>query len=83
MRTIPKAYEEIKKIDPDTSFSMRALRRMVNNGEIPTIKVASKNLINLDLLLEILSCQNYNMDATYVLWLERGDYKHWQPLLKE
>lgn len=40
---------------------------MVNNGEIPTIKVASKNLINLDLLLEILSCQNYNMDATYVL----------------
>ena len=45
MRTIPKAYEEIKKIDPDTSISMRLLRKLVNSGQIPTVKVSNKILI--------------------------------------
>jgi len=61
MRTIPKAYQEIKALDPNTDFTLRALRRMVSNGEIPVIQIASKRLINLDLLLEILAC--YNKDA--------------------
>ena len=62
MRTIPKAYAEIKAIDPNTDFTLRALRRMVKNGEIPTVQIASKKLINLDLLLDLLSC--YNDSAT-------------------
>ena len=62
MRTLPNAYKEIKKIDPDTDFSMRALRKMVNNGEIPTVKIDNKILVNLDLLIEKLSC--YNDDNT-------------------
>ena len=61
MRTIPKAYQEIKELDPDTCLTLRALRRMVNNGEIAVIQIASKKLINLDLLLEKLAC--YNNDA--------------------
>ena len=61
MRTIPKAYEEIKLLDPDTCLTLRALRRMASRGEIPVIRIASKRLINLDLLLDILSC--YNNDA--------------------
>ena len=40
---------------------LRALRRMASRGEIPVIRIASKRLINLDLLLDILSC--YNNDA--------------------
>ena len=56
MRTLPKAYAEIKALDPDTAFTMRALRRMVNQGELPTVQINSKKLINLDLLLEKLSC---------------------------
>ncbi len=60
MRTIPQAYLEIKKIDPDTALTLRALRRMVKNKEIPTVNVASKKLINLDLLLDKLSCYNDN-----------------------
>lgn len=60
MRTLPKAYAEIKKMDPDTAFTMRALRRMVINGELPTVEVASKKLINLDLLLDKLSCIGEN-----------------------
>ena len=62
MRTIPKAFEEIKALDPNTDLTLRALRRMVKNGEIPTVQIASKKLINLDLLLNILSC--YNESAT-------------------
>lgn len=58
MRTLPKAYAEIKQIDPDTAITMRALRRMVKNGEIPTVNINSKKLINLDLLFDKLSCYN-------------------------
>ena len=60
MRTIPKAFEEVKRIDPDTCFTLRALRRMVKNSEIPVVNVASKKLINMDILLELLSCGCYN-----------------------
>ena len=42
MRTIPKAYQEIQALDPNTSLTLRALRRMVSCGEIPVIQVASK-----------------------------------------
>lgn len=62
MRTLPKAYEEIKEFDPQTSISMRDLRRMVSNGDIPTVKISNKVLINLDLLLAMLAC--YNKVAT-------------------
>ncbi len=65
MRTIPKAYEEIKQLDNNTCFTMRALRRMCANGDIPTVKVGNKTLINLDLLINTLSC--YNNDAVCVL----------------
>lgn len=60
MRTIPKAFAEIKVLEPNTDFTLRALRRMVKNGEIPTVQIASKKLINLDLLLDVLSCYNDN-----------------------
>ena len=33
---------------------------VVSNEEIPVIQIASKRLINLDLLLEILACYNNN-----------------------
>ena len=61
MRTIPKAYEEIKALDPNTGLTLRALRKMVKSGIIPSVQIASKTLVNLDLLLEALSC--YNKDT--------------------
>lgn len=64
MRTVPKAYEEIKRMDPDSAISLRALRRMVANDEVPTVQVASKKLVNLDLLLERLSCYNTSTVCT-------------------
>ena len=43
MRTIPKAFAEIKALDPNTDFTLRALRRMVKNGEIPTVQIAKSH----------------------------------------
>lgn len=62
MRTIPKAYEAIKELDPDTDFSIRMFRQLIKSGEIPTIKISNKVLVNLDLLIDKLSC--YNNTAT-------------------
>lgn len=57
IRTIPKAYEEIKKLDSNTSFTMAALRNMCRNGEVPTFRIGNKTLLNFDLLLDTLACQ--------------------------
>lgn len=54
MRTLPEAVREIKNSDKNTALTVTALRRMVDRGEIPYIQVASKRLICLDTLLEIL-----------------------------
>ena len=58
LRTIPKAYDEIKCADPNTALTLRALRRMVAANEIPTVNIESKRLVNVDLLFEQLSCYN-------------------------
>lgn len=58
LRTIPQAFEVIKQQDPNTALTLRALHRMVDNAEIPTIPIGSKKLIDLDLLFEHLSCYN-------------------------
>ena len=57
IRTIPKAYEEIKNLDGNTSFTMAALRNMCRNGEVPTFRIGNKTLLNFDLLLDTLACQ--------------------------
>ena len=58
LRTIPKALEEVQFADPNTALTMRALRRMVNTGEIPTVAINSKRLIDMNLLYNHLSCNN-------------------------
>ena len=55
IRTLPQAIKEIQRLDGETCYSLRALRRSVNNGEIPAIHINSKVLINLDTLLDILA----------------------------
>ena len=57
IRTLPKAFEEIKKLDSNTSFTMAALRNMCRNGEVPTFKIGNKTLLNFDLLLDTLAYQ--------------------------
>lgn len=66
MRTIPKAYEEVKRADPNTSLTLRALRRMVNSGEVPCVMVGTKRLVDLDLLFDILSGYNNTANPYFV-----------------
>ena len=55
MRTAPEAIAEIRREDPGTAFTLRALRRIIATGEIPVVTVCSKKLVNLDYLLAYLS----------------------------
>lgn len=55
MRTIKDAYAAIKQSDPETCLTMYALRCKVISGEIPSVKVGRKYLINIDLLDEYLN----------------------------
>lgn len=55
MRTLPEAFAELKKADPYTAYTLRALRAAVNKGEIPVVRVGNKRLINLDNLFETLN----------------------------
>ena len=66
MRTIPKAYEEVKRADPNTNLTLRALRRMVNSGEVPCVMVGTKRLVDLDLLFDVLSGYNDSANPYFV-----------------
>ncbi len=55
MRLISDAYNQIKNDDPQTALTMNALKCMVRRGEIPSIKVGRKTLINYDKLIAYLN----------------------------
>jgi hypothetical protein len=54
VRTLPNAIRELRESDPNTSFSLRALKRCCANGEIPVIRVASRILVNMDAVISYL-----------------------------
>ena len=64
MRTIPQVYKVIREDDPDSSISIRALRKFIADGNVPTVKIGGRVYVNLDLLLSKISC--YNTDAVCV-----------------
>lgn len=54
MRTIPEAVKLLQELDSSTAITLRAVRRMVNAGQLPVTMVGSKRLINFDKLLDLL-----------------------------
>ena len=74
IRTIPKAFAEIKAADPNTDLSIKALRKLVKEGRIPSVKIENKVLVNLDLILETLACYTIDSDdsCAYYRKTERG-----------
>lgn len=54
MRTLPECIAMLKELDPDTAVTLTALRRKVKCGELPSVEVGSKKLVNFDILLESL-----------------------------
>jgi len=55
MRTLTETAAYLKEQDPQTAVTLTALRRMVKTGELPSITVGVKRLINLDVLISHLS----------------------------
>ena len=44
-------------------LSIKALRKLVKEGRIPSVKIENKVLVNLDLILETLACYNIGSDS--------------------
>lgn len=55
MRLLDQAYEEVKKMDPQTAITKNIIRELVIDGEIKCVMVGRKRLINVDDLIEYLS----------------------------
>ena len=56
MRYISQAVSELHQLDPNTPVNARLIKRLVNQGIIPSVPVGNGNrrLINFDALLEYL-----------------------------
>ena len=55
MRTILEAYEAIKASDNDTALTLSGIRRLVNTGKVPSVKIGRRILINYDALTDYLN----------------------------
>lgn len=54
MRTPRNAIKELKDKDPETAFTERALRRLILTGEIPSVRIGNKYLVNMETLYDYL-----------------------------
>lgn len=50
MRGIEEGFKEIKANDPGTALTKTALRRLITTGEIPSVKIGTKYLFDLDMV---------------------------------
>lgn len=55
MRTLTEGFAEYKRNDPNSALTLTALRRLVTTGTIPSVRIGTKYLFNLDSLEEFLS----------------------------
>ena len=53
-RTIDKAFDSIKARDPDTCLTRGALRRLVRAGEVPSVRIGTKYLLDVEVLEKVL-----------------------------
>ena len=61
LRTINKAYEELRARDPETAITRNLLREMVTQGVIPSAKAGNRYLVDVDVV------EQYFMDTTHGL----------------
>lgn len=58
LRTINKAYEELRARDPETAITKNLLREMVTQGVIPSARAGNRYLVDVDVV------ERYFMDTT-------------------
>lgn len=54
MRTIEQAAAWLQEADPETAVTKTALRRLVTTGQLPSVRVGSKYLVDLGTLEKYL-----------------------------
>ena len=54
MRTIDQAYDYLVAADPECALTRTALRRLVVSGQVRSVMVGRKYLVDLDLLEDFL-----------------------------
>lgn len=54
MRFVADAYRELKRLDPNTAYSLNYVRNLVRTGLVPSVSVGRRRLVNLDALLDAL-----------------------------
>ena len=54
MRLFIDALNQIKREDPKTALTLNGLKRLVRTGEVASVKIGRKTLVNYDALLEYL-----------------------------
>ena len=57
MRTIDEAAAFVRQADPGTALTKTALRRLVTSGQIPSVRVGAKYLVDLNVIDEFCSGQ--------------------------
>ena len=53
MRTIDEAAAFMRRTDPHTAVTKTALRRLVTSGQIPSVRVGTKYLIDAKYLVDL------------------------------
>jgi len=56
-RTIRQTFESIKALDTETAITYHALRQLVVSGQMPSMRVGKKYLIDLDVLAGLWNAQ--------------------------
>jgi len=54
MRTAHGAVEFLKELDPGSEVTEHFVRRLIKTGQLPSVPVGNKRLVNVDLLLDYL-----------------------------
>ena len=73
MRTIKQALMHIKTTDPDSALTETALRRMVITGELMSVRVGVKYLLDLDAVDWYLTG---GQPQTDILFSEKGQREY-------
>jgi len=55
LRDLAQAHAMLKELDSETALSRYALRRLFMSGELPTITVGRRRLVDFNALLRYLS----------------------------
>lgn len=67
LRTIPKAFQYVKSIDPESDITLYLIRKLAEQEKISITKTGRKILVDVDSLLSYLSGEQFTPSIITVL----------------